>query len=116
MSPVLRDERLAQATDIRVVERLEDTDLPRERLEILIAAAVLVLVGVIPAADLISVYDLDSPPLARLARHGLHDGGKGALAELVRHIVVRVDPRQLERREVPVDIAVVFERILLWHW
>ena len=114
MSPVFRDERLAQATDIWVVERLEDADLPRERLEILIAATVLVLVGV-PAADLIAVYDLDSPPLARLARHGLHDGGEGALAKLVRHVVVRVDARQLKRREVPVDVAIVLERVLLWH-
>ena len=112
MSPVLRDERLAQATDIRVVERLEDADLPRKRLKILISAAV--LVGV-PAADLIAVYDLDGPPLARLARHGLHDGGEGAFAELVRHVVVRVDARQLERREVPVDVSVVLERVLLWH-
>ena len=95
MTPILRDERLAQATDIRVVESLEDADLPRERLEILIAATVLVLVGVISAADLVAVYNLDGPPLARLARHGLHDGGKGALAELVRHVVVCVNARQL---------------------
>ena len=95
MTPILRDERLAQATDIRVVESLEDTDLPRERLEILITAAILVLVGVIPAADLVAVYDLDGPPLARLACHGLHDCGKGALAELVRHVVVCVNARQL---------------------
>jgi hypothetical protein len=91
VSSVLRDERLAQATDIRVVERLEDADLPRERLKILIASTV--LVGVIPAADLVAVYDLDGPPLACLARHGLHDGRKGALAELMRHVVVRVDAR-----------------------
>jgi hypothetical protein len=116
VSPVLRDKRLAQATNIGMVERLEDADLPRERLEILIATAVLVLVGVIPAADLVAVYDLDGPPFARLACHGLHDGCKGALAKLVRHVVVRVDARQLERCEVPVDIAVVFERVLLWHW
>ena len=114
MSPVFRNERLAQATNIRVVERLEDADLPRERLEILIAAAILVLVGV-TAADLVTVYDLDGPPLARLARHGLHNGGEGTLAELVRHIVVSVYARQLERREVAVDIAIVLEWVLLWH-
>ncbi len=111
---LLRDERLAQSTDIRVVERLEDADLPRERLEMLIAAAVLVLV-VVPAADLVAVYDLNRPPLARLARHGLHDGGEGALAEFVRHVIVRMDARQLERREVPVDVTVVLERVLLRH-
>lgn len=78
-----------------MVESLEDADLPCERLEILITAAILVLVGVIPAADLVAVYDLDGPPLARLARHGLHDGSKGALTELVRHVVVCVDAREL---------------------
>jgi hypothetical protein len=115
VSPIFRDERLAQTTNIRVVERLEDADLPRERLEILIAAAVLVLVGV-PSADLVAVYDLDGPPLTRLARHGLHDGGKGALPELMCHIVVRVYACQLEGREVPVDVAIVLEWVLLWHW
>ena len=114
MSSVLRDERLAQTTDIRVIERLEDADLPRERLEILISAAMLVVV-VGSATDFVAVYDLDGPPLARLARHGLHHGGEGALTEFVRHVVVRVDARELERGEVPVYVPVVLERILLRH-
>ena len=113
MSSVLRDERLAQATYIRMVERLKDADFPRERLEMLITAAI--LVGVVPASDLVAVYDLDGPPLARLACHGSHDGGEGALAELVRHVVVRVDACELKRREVPVYVPVVLERVLLRH-
>ena len=58
----------------------------------------MVLVGVIPAANLVAVamYDLDTPPLACLAHHILHDGGKGALAKLMRHVItVCVDAHQL---------------------
>ena len=126
---LIRHERLAKPTDIRMIERLQNADLPPERLElvfmVIVTMTAATAVVAVPGcggcgggrgrADLVPVYDLDGEPFARLARHGFHYGGKSAAAELVRHVVVRVDAGQLERRQVPVDVPVVFHRVLLRH-
>ena len=61
------------------------------------------------------MYYFDRPPIARGAGHGLHDGGERASAELVRHIVVRVDAGELVRREVSINVSIVFLLVLLLH-
>ena len=120
MAAVLGDERLAETTDIRVVECLQNTDLPREAIHlpsvipggVIVVAVVRIRVG---PAQLLRMDDLDGEPLARGARHGPHHGGERAPAQLVRHIVMRVDAGELERREVPIDVPIVLERVLLRH-
>lgn len=115
IAAVLRDERLAETTDIRVIQRLQNADLPREALQLqgVVPDGVVVVRRRVRPAQLLGMDDLDRPPLARGARHGLHDGGERAPAELVRHIVIRVDAGELEWREVPVYVPIVFERVLL---
>ena len=122
MASILGDERLTETTDIGMVEGLQNADLPREVLQLpgVIANGVIVVVVIcrrrrISRAKFLGMDDLDGPPLARGARHGLHDGSERAPSELVRHIVERVDAGELERREVPIDVPIVFLRILLLH-
>lgn len=122
MASILGDERLTETTDIGMVEGLQNADLPREVLQLpgVIANGVIVVVVIcrrrrISRAKFLGMDDLDGPPLARGARHGLHDGSERAPSELVRHIVERVDAGELERREVPIDVPIVFLRVLLLH-
>ena len=122
MTSILGDERLTETTDIGMVEGLQNADLPREVLQLpgVIANGVIVVVVIcrrrrISRAKFLGMDDLDGPPLARGARHGLHDGSERAPSELVRHIVERVDAGELERREVPIDVPIVFLRVLLLH-
>ena len=122
MTSILGDERLTETTNIGMVEGLQNADLPREVLQLpgVIANGVIVVVVIcrrrrISRAKFLGMDDLDGPPLARGARHGLHDGSERAPSELVRHIVERVDAGELERREVPIDVPIVFLRILLLH-
>lgn len=120
MAAVLGNKRLAETTDIRVVEGLQNTNLPREALHLpsVIPDRVIVVVVVsirVGPAQLLRMDDLDGEPLARGARHGPHDGGERAPAQLVRHVVKRVDAGELERREVPIDVPIVLERVLLRH-
>ena len=61
------------------------------------------------------MYYLDRPPIARGAGHGLHDGGERASVELVRHIVVRVNDGELVRREMSINVSIVFQLALLLH-
>src|SRR6266851_6192972 len=121
-------ERLAEATNIWVIELLQNIDLS---LEVLhrgsraataiacagagAAAVVFVVIVVIRRAELLRVDDLDGPPLARVARYRLHHRRERAAPELVRHVVLGVYAGQLLRREVPVDEPVVFVRLLLLH-
>jgi hypothetical protein len=118
MASLLRNERLPEPTDIGVVERLQDTDFPRKIRE-LVAVTLIVLFAsvfiIIVPAELLRVDDLDGPPLARIACHRLHDRRERAATELVRHVVVRVDARQLHGREVPVDETIILGRVLLLH-
>ena len=120
MAAVLGNKRLAETTDIRVVEGLQNTNLPREALHLpsVIPDGVVVVVVVsirVGPAQLLRMDDLDGEPLARGARHGPHDGGERAPAQLVRHVVKRVDAGELKRREVPIDVPIVLERVLLRH-
>lgn len=120
MAAILGDKRLAKTTNIRVVERLQNANLPREALQLqsVIPDGVIVVVVVIRRvgpAKFLGMDDLDGPPLARGARHGLHDGSERAPPKLVRHIVKRVDAGELVRREVPIDVPIVFERVWLRH-
>ena len=123
MASILGDERLTETTDIGMVEGLQNADLPREVLQLpgVIANGVIIVVVVIcrrrriSRAKFLGMDDLDGPPLARGARHGLHDGSERAPSELVRHIVERVDAGELERREVPIDVPIVFLHVLLLH-
>ena len=64
-------------------------------------------------AKFLRMYNLDRPPITRVAGYGLHDGGKRASAKLVRHVVVCVDTGELVGREMSVDISIVFQRVLL---
>jgi hypothetical protein len=123
-------ECLAKATDIRMIERLQNADLPPKRLElmtiiIMLSIGMVAIAVAVPGggdgsgsagADLVPVDDFNGEPFARLARHGFHHGGKRAATKFVRHVVVRVDACQLTRCQVSVDVSVVFERVLLWHW
>lgn len=61
------------------------------------------------------MYYLDRPPIARGTGHGLHDCGERASAELMRHIVVRMDAGELVRREVSINVSIVFMLVLLLH-
>lgn len=124
MASILGDERLTETTDIGMVEGLQNADLPREVLQLpgVITNGVIIVIVVvicrrrrISRAKFLGMDDLDGPPLARGARHGLHDGSERAPSELVRHIVERVDAGELERREVPIDVPIVFLRVLLLH-
>jgi len=107
----VRYERVKQTTDVRVVEGLQDADLSSETLQLVrIVVPSGRVVGVRPA-ELLRVDDFNGAPFARRARHGLHHRRERAAAELVRNVVVRVDARELVRREVAVDVAVVLERL-----
>ena len=117
MTSLLGNERLPEPTDIGMVERLQDTDFPRKTRE-LVAVTLIVLFAslfIIVRAELLRVDDLDGPPLSRIACHRLHHRRERAATELVRHVVERVDARQLHRREVPVDETIILERVLLLH-
>ena len=125
MTSVLGYERLAETTNIRVVEFFQDTDLSHEILQmatIMTSGVVIIVIGVVidiicvGSAKFLRMYNLDSPPVGRGAGHGLHDGGERASAELVRHIVVCVDAGELERREVSIHVSIVFKSVLLLHW
>ena len=107
-----------------MVEFLQDADLPREAREmgtvlaivvVIFAAGVIVIAVVVRRAELLRVDDLDGPPFARRARHRLHHRRERPATELVRHVVERVDARQLDRGEVSVDKPVVVHRVLLLH-
>ena len=118
ITSLLGNERLPEATDVGMVEGLQDTDFSRETRELVAMAAIAVFVSVfiiIRPAELLRVDNLDRPPLARVARHRLHHRRECAAPELVRHVVMRVDARQFHWGEMPVDIAVVLERNLLLH-
>jgi hypothetical protein len=115
MTSFLGHERLAQTTNIWVVELLQDTNLSPEILHM--ASIIIVVIAVIcrSPAKILRMYDLDRPPIARGAGYGLHDGGKRASAELMRHIIVCVDAGELVRREMTIDVSIVFPRVLLLH-
>jgi len=108
-----------------MVEFLQDTDLPREARKmgavltivvvVVFAPVVIVVAVVVRRAELLRVDDLDGPPFARRARHRLHHRRERPATELVRHVVERVDARQLDRGEVSVDKPVVVQRVLLLH-
>ena len=95
--------RFAKPTDIWVVERLQNANLPPERpeLSIVIVAADIITIAVLGRGGvrevLVPVDDLDGDPFARLARHGFHHGGKSAAAKLIRHVVGHMDAALLER-------------------
>ena len=121
---MLGDERLTETADVGMVEGLQDTDLPREVLQLpgVITNGVIIIVVVVVCrrrrigrAEFLGMDNLDGPPLTRGARHGLHDGSERAPAELMRHIVERVDAGELERRKVSIDVPIVFLRVLLLH-
>jgi hypothetical protein len=122
MTSVLGYERLAETTNIRVVELFQNTNLSPETLQmatiltsggIIIIIIVVVICRRVGPAKFLGMYYLDRPPFGRGAGHGLHDGGERASSELVRHIVVCVDAGELVRREVSIDVSIVFERALL---
>jgi hypothetical protein len=119
MTSVLRYEHLAETTNIRVVELLQNADLSPEILQmatILTSGGIIIIIVVrVGPANFLRMYNFDCPPVARGARHGLHDGGERAPAELVRHIIVCVDAGELVRREVSIDVSIVFELVLLLH-
>jgi hypothetical protein len=116
VTSLLGNERLPEPTDIGMFERLQDTDFPRKTRELVAVTIVLFSpVFIIVPAELLRVDDLHGPPLARIACHRLHHRRERTATELVRHVVVRVDARQLHRREVPVDETIILERILLLH-
>ena len=124
MTSVLRYERLAETTNIRVVELFQNTNLSPEILQmatiltsgIIIVIIVIVVIGRrVGPAKFLRVDNLNRPPIARGAGYGLHHGGKRASAELVRHIIVCVDAGELVRREVSIDVSIVFQRVLLLH-
>ncbi|SRR6266478_9321394 len=125
MTPVLGYERLAKPTNIRVVELFQDTDLSSEILHmptVLTSSGIIIIVviiirrrRVVGPAKFLRMYDLDRPPGARSTGYCLHDGSERASAELVRHIIVCVDAGKLVWREVSINVAIVFERVLLLH-
>jgi hypothetical protein len=124
MTSVLGYERLTETTNIRVVEFFQNTNLSHEILQmatiltsggIIIVVIIVVICRRVGPAKFLRMYNLDRPPIARGAGHGLHDGGERASAELVRHIVVCVDAGELVRREMSIDVSIVFEQVLLLH-
>lgn len=119
MTSVLGYERLAETTNIRVVELFQNAYLSPEILQmvtILTRGSIIIVVVVrVGPAKFLRMYNLDRPPVARGAGHGLHNGGERASTELVRHIVVCVDAGEFVRSEVSIDVSIVFERILLLH-
>ena len=80
---------------------------------IIIVIIIIVVVVSVGPAKFLRVNYFDRPPFARGAGHGPHDGGERASAELVRHIIVCVDAGELVRRQVSIDVSIVFERVLL---
>ena len=82
---------------------------------IVFTAVVLVVAAVVRRAELLCVDDLDGPPFARRARHRLHHRRERSATELVRHVIERVNARQLNRSEVSIDEPVVIQRGLLLH-
>jgi hypothetical protein len=80
-----------------------------------IVVIIVVVVICVGPAKFLRMYNLDRPPVRRGAGHGLHDGGERASAELVRHIVVCMDAGELVRREVSIDVSIVFKRVWLWR-
>ena len=109
-----------------MVELFQDADLSCEARQlgttilaivviVFAAGIIVVVVVVIRRAELLCVDDLDGPPFARRARHGLHHRRERPATELVRHVVERVDAGQLDRSEVSVDKPVVVQRVLLLH-
>src|SRR6266481_5791479 len=76
---------------------------------------IIIVVVCVGPAEFLRMNNLDRPPVARGAGHGLHNGGERASTELVRHIVVCVDSGELVRSEVSIDISIIFERVLLLH-
>ncbi len=107
-----------------MIELFQNTNLPPKILQqmptimtsggiIIIFVVVVIVCRRVGPAKFLRMYNLDCPPFARGTRHGLHDGGERASAELVRHIVVRVDAGELVWRQVSIDISKIFERVLL---
>jgi hypothetical protein len=82
---------------------------------VIIVIVVVIDIICVGPAKFLRMYNLDRPPVGRGAGHGLHDGGERASAELVRHIVVCVDAGELERREMLIDVSIVFKSVLLLH-
>jgi hypothetical protein len=119
MTSVLGYERLAETTNIRVAELFQNTNLSPEILQmatILTSGGIVVVIcRRVGPAKFLRMYNLDRPPFGCGAGHGLHDGGERASAELVRHIVVCMDAGELVRREMSIDVSIVFERVLLLH-
>ena len=107
----VRNEYLAEATDIWVVEFLQNTDLFREAREM--GTVFPVIAAVIRHAELLCVDDLDGPPFACRARHRLHHRRECAATDLVSHVVESVDTRQVHRGEVAIDKPIVLRRALL---
>ena len=125
MTSVLGYERLAETTNIRVLELFQDTDLSPEILQmatsmtsgvvIVVVVVVVIVIICVGTAKFLRMYNLDSPPVGRGAGHSLHDGSERASAELVRHIALCVDASEFQRREVSVHVSIVFKSVLLLH-
>jgi hypothetical protein len=123
MTAVLRNECLTKTTNIRVIELFQNTNLSPEILQmgtiltivIIVVVVIIIIIIRVRPAQFLRVYDLDRPPRARGAGYSLHDGGERAPAELMCHIVVRVYAGELVRREMPIDIPIVFQLVLLLH-
>lgn len=118
VTSVLGYERLAETTNIRVVECFQDADFSPETLQmatILTSGGIVIIVVRVGPAELLRMYDLDRPPVARGAGHGLHNGGERASTKLIPHVIVCVDAGELVRSEMSVDVPIVFERVLLLH-
>ena len=118
MTSVLGYERLAETTNIRVIELFQDTDLSPEILQmatIMTSGVVIILIICVGPTKFLRMYNLDSPPVGRGAGHGLHDGSERASAEIVRHIAVCVDASEFQRHEVSVHVSIVFKSVLLLY-
>ena len=125
MTSVLGYERLAETTNIRVLELFQDTDLSPKILQmatimtsgvVIVVVVVIIVIICVGPTKFLRMYNLDSPPVGRGAGHSLQDGSERASAELVRHIAVCVDASEFQRRgEVSVHVSIVFKSVWLLH-
>ena len=83
-------EDLLQLTDVRVLEPLQDVDLPREVVGLVVRLNTVQRRVAEALAELVGLDHLHSVPLALLLVERLHNGREGALAELVQQVVVSV--------------------------
>ena len=124
MTSVLGYERLAETTNIRVLELFQDTDLSPKILQmatimtsgvVIVVVVVIIVIICVGPTKFLRMYNLDSPPVGRGAGHGLHYGNERASAEIVRHIAVCVDASEFQRHEVSVHVSIVFKSVWLLH-